>query len=162
MTDFPTGEGETGGVQQVFLLEDNAGGGLILSADSMQRLPQWPEGVSELLGSVSAVLHALPALQAAGPGNAELGSRAEQYLEYVLAEAGRQLECCTGRLEVGSQVVYLGSGGSFVCGPVPWTQPRPLSASRLAPPTAMREGTAAPELTYDDPSEQLLGWERAR
>lgn len=154
-TGFPTGEREAGVVQQVFLLEDAAGGGLMLTADTMQRLPSWPEGVGELLDSVCGVLSALPVLQVAG-----LAQQAEQFLAGVLAEAGRQLESCTGWLDVGSQVVYLGKAGGFLCGPVPWTQPQPLSASRLAPPTS--RPCHAPEFTYEDPWEQASGWERAR
>ncbi|ANE44393.1 hypothetical protein [Deinococcus puniceus] len=151
MADFLTGEQEAGVVQQVFLLEDAAGGGLLLSTDSMRRLPPWPEGVSDLLSSVCTALYALPALQ-----SGELHVQAELYMAGVLAEAGRRLEGCTGRLDAGSQVVYLGKAGGFVCGPVPWTQPQPLSASLLAPP--------APQLSdhTDDTREGALGWERAR
>ncbi|UQN05044.1 hypothetical protein [Deinococcus sp. QL22] len=69
------------------------------------------------------------------------------------------LEACTGRLDEGSQVVYLGKAGSFVCGPVPWTQPQPLSASLLAlPATAQVSDQAHADNTW----EQTLGWERAR
>lgn len=162
MADFPTGERATGDVQQVFLLEDAAGGGLILNANKMQRLPPWPDGVAELLSSVCGVVYALPTLQSAG-----LGTEAEAFLECVLAEAGRQLEGCTGRLNAGSQVVYLGKAGGFACEEVPWTRPMPLSAGNVAPPpngTALCGGNleSSYDATYDDPWEQLLGWERAR
>ncbi len=147
-------------LQQVFLLEDDVGGGLILTANSMQRLPPWPEGVSELLESVCAVLHAFAALQAA-----ELGTEARAFSDRVLAEVGRRLEGCTGRLDSGSRMIYLGKAGGFVCGPVPWTQPMPLSPSRLAPPSANActpPVPRCPEPTDNDPWEQELGWERAR
>jgi hypothetical protein len=127
-----------GGIQQVFLLEGGASGGLILTANRMQHLPPWPEGVALLLSSMCALLLALPSWQAAG-----LGTEAERLLEEGLAEAGRQLESCTGRLELGSTVVYLGKTGSFVCGPVPWTVPESLTASRLAPPAGAGGSTTS-------------------
>jgi len=160
MTDFPTGEGETGGVQQVFLLQSETGGGFILTADTLRQLPPWPEGVSELLGSVSSLVYALPAFQSAG-----LAIEAHAFLERVLAEIGEQLESFTGRLERGSQIIFLGAPGSFACGSVPWTKPQPLSASRLAPPPLISPFHLAPpcaEPAYDDPWEQASGWERAR
>lgn len=156
MVDLPSDDTCALQIQQIFLLEDDVGGGLILTAAHMQRLPPWPDGVGDLLGSVCAVLHALPTLQAAG-----LDIQAEQFLEAVLAEAGRQLHNCTGRLDAGNQVIYLGRLGGFVCGPVPWTQPKPLSASRLAPAT-FPASRCAPECPDDDPWEQAWGWERAR
>jgi hypothetical protein len=101
--------------------------------------------VGDLLGSVCAVLYTLPTLQAAG-----LGIQAEQFLEAVLAEVGRQLRNCTGQLDAGNQVIYLGRLGGLVCGPVPWTQPKPLSAPRLAP-AVFPVSRCAPECTDDDP-----------
>jgi hypothetical protein len=153
MADLTSGDSCAGQVQQVFLLEGEACGGLILSADRMQQLPPWPEGAGDLLDSVCAVLLAVPTVSAAQRQQAEHG------LEGMLAEAGRRLERCTGRLKMGSQVIYLGKAGGFICGPMPWTQPKPLSAALLAPPTPV---SYAPHSACDDPVEQLWGWERAR
>ncbi|UQN05047.1 hypothetical protein [Deinococcus sp. QL22] len=99
MADSSSGDTQARHVQQVFLLEDDAGGGLILSANSMQRLPPWPEGVSDLLGSVCTALYALPSSQAG-----DLRVQAEHHMEGVLAEAGRQLSTAhlTCRLKHGS------------------------------------------------------------
>lgn len=158
MSDLPSGSSCAEHVQQVFLLQSKTGGGFILTADTLRQLPPWPEGVSELLGSVSSLVYALPAFQSAG-----LAAEANAFLERVLAEIGEQLEGCTGRLERGSQIIFLGAPGSFACGSVPWTQPQPLSASRLAPLTLpLQPSLHSTESPYDDPWEQASGWERAR
>lgn len=160
MADSPSDNFYRGPVQQGFLLQDEVGGGFILTAETLRQLPPWPEGISELLGSVSSVLSALPSFQSAG-----LATEVNVFLERVLAEIGRQLECCTGRLERGSRVIFLGAPSSFACGEVPWTQPQPLSASCLAPLPAAVPWQLAPlcaERSYDDPREQASGWERTR
>ncbi|QFP75534.1 hypothetical protein [Deinococcus sp. AJ005] len=107
-------------MQHVILFGGGDGGGLIITADGVRRIPPWTPEIRHMLEGVNA----LSRLKMEG---------ASALAEKLLSSAEKAVEQLTGTLEKGTTVTYLGRGvgqhadfdDGFVCG-TPWRRPIPI------------------------------------